>query len=346
LPLRRLLCFTLLAPGMALAACTPFKEDLPGDSGQIESGLPARGVDGSTSDPAGPMDSAGQPDGSPEARACDPNTPFGPPGFVPGFTTLMASLFCGPRLSPDYRTAYFAATAPGGVTYTDLYTATRKDPASSFIDLAPIKAPGINTPLYELEPTVSGDGHTLIFRRNAPDQPAHLYYATRADTSMDFVYAGELPNVNDPAASDQAPFLREDGQVLYFTSNRGAAHASGIYRATWNGSSFDTPVPVAELNADVISFGVVTPDDRTIYYGSSGPGGDLQSLHHLWMATRESTSAPFSAPTYVADLNSLDKEQDPSFVSRDGCTLYFCTYAFDQNHTGFFTEYVAEKPAK
>jgi Tol biopolymer transport system component len=259
----------------------------------------------------------------------------------------MASLLCAPRLSPDYRTAYFAADAPGGLGYTDLYTATRKDPALQFSNLAPIAGRGINTPLYEVDPTVSRDGLTLIFGRNGPDGPMHLYYATRASTSVDFVYAGELPNVNDSAAYDESSFLREDGQVLYFSSNRGAAHVMGIYRAAWSGSSFDTPIAVAELNASGPSADpVITPDDLTIYYNSSGPGGDAQSLRHLWMATRNSTSDPFSAPAYVAELNSLDKEQYPKFVSRDGCTLYFCTYAFDQNHTGFFTEYVAERPAK
>src|SRR5579884_1700349 len=191
-------------------------------------------------------------------------------------------------------------------------------------DVMPIPGVGINTPNEEFDPTVTGDGLTLVFGRGRiGGDPVHLHYAARATAAMPFSYVGPLPGANDPNATyDTTPFLREDGLFLYFASDRVRANSTDIYVAAWNGSGVDAPRPVDELNTSYSELApVVTPDGLTIYFGSDRPDGGARGQHDVWMATRSSTAAPFSEPVNVTELNSSALEL-PTFVFRGGCTLY------------------------
>jgi hypothetical protein len=349
LPPRRsfgLALFVLLA---AAAACIPFKDDPAGDSGRSESNSVSLG------DAASPVPLA-TPDANPgEAGArssCDLRKPFGAPTFVEGLADPSALLVAGLRLSADYRTGYYHANPLDGsgssAVSLDLYVVTRVDPAAPFDGTLSVMGAGINTTADETDPTVSGNGLLLVFARAYTQQPAHLYYATRDTTSASFVYAGPVPNVNDftGATSDSTPFLREDGKVLYFNSSRASASGSSIYRSTWTGSAFGVPVPVAELSSPVGGYGpVVTPDDLTIYFGvpRGVPGAPDDAVGDIWMSSRARTSDPFSPPVNVAELNS-SLMKAPTFVTRDGCTLYSSAFATAPAADGTATEYVAEKP--
>jgi hypothetical protein len=271
--------------------------------------------------------------------------------FTPGLTTVMATWLSGLRLSEDYLTGYFGAAgrsdSAGGV---DLYTTTRATFGGPFVDVQPLPGSGINTEEDESCPSVRGDGRLLVFERGPSGYGAlhHLHYATRASTSSPFAYVGPLDGVNDPTAHDQNPFLREDGQVLYFASTRGSA-ATGfdIYRASWDGARFGAPVPVAELNATADDFSpIVTPDDRTIYFSSSRPGPDGSASQRVWMARRDSPDHPFSAPTIVGTFDVAGTES-PTFVTRDQCVLYFAVYVVDTQYPyGLTFQYVAERTAR
>jgi hypothetical protein len=232
----------------------------------------------------------------------------------------------GLRLSPDYRTGYFARqfldnrlSAVGG---DDLFIARRPGPAAPFLDVVPLTAAGINTPDNEDSPTVSGDGLLLVFQRGVVERSGSIYFATRTTPKDPFTYQGLLL----PSAAD--PFVRQDGRVLYLSQPLGSDPASppGIYRATWNGSSLDPPVPVPELNSTYGDYSAtITPDDLTIFFASERPhDGSPHPAGDVWTATRSSPQQPFSAPTNVAELNSEEKKQ-PNFITSDGCVLYLTT---------------------
>jgi hypothetical protein len=274
--------------------CTPFKED--------------------------PQDR----DAGPEAL-CDPSMPFDPPVVVPGLSDSTMSVE-SLRLSPDELTAYFSASGrTDTVGFDDIYTATRETPSSTFHNIAPILGSGINTPDEELDPTISGDGLTLLFARGRPmGDPVDLYYATRPMTSVPFIDVALVPNVNDPNSRYHAfPYLREDGEILYFASGNAA-----LYWAKRQGfgsnAGYSSPMPITELNLGGFSqiAPVVTPDGRTIYYASDRNDGGARGNYDIWMATRASPIDPFSLPVNVTALNSLSFDI-PTFVSRSGCTLYF-----------------------
>jgi WD40-like Beta Propeller Repeat len=303
----------LIAPAVAATTCTPFKDDAPASD-------------------------AGTPFANPSpGPPCDPSRPFVAPTPVPGLSTDVGTTVDGLRLSPDSRTAYFHSNRSGGLGNDDIYAASRATPGASFGDVTPIPGTGINTPADEVYPSVRGDGLDLVFARGTETaDPIIIYRAIRGTRYVSFTGVKSVPQVSTLNIKYETfPFLREDGRVLYFS-----AEGQDIYQLALNSPSSDAstpaPAPVNELNTKFSEVApVVTPDDLTMYYGSDradGVGG-----YDVWMATRASTSDPFGPPTDVTEVNSPSLEW-PTFVTRDGCTLYFTS-----NRDGYLLPYVATR---
>ena len=280
-------------------------------------------------------------DASDAGRACDLAKPFGPPSIVRGFEPQVEpNLPAGLRLSPDLLTGYYNAYGPGFV-YPNLYFVTRPTLADPF-DPNSKKLLWSLPPNHEQGPTVSGDGLTLLFEQGPQDDlTLHIYSAHRASVGDSFGDAELLSSVDSlgiAGVSDFSAFLREDGQVLYFASNR-ASPGSADNDIYWC-PAFGSPLPVNELNSSVDDEApVVTPDDLTIYFASTRPPSD--GGPRVWTATRTSTSEPFSTPAIVQELNEPGTTLLPTFVTRDGCTLYFDGLLSSSAER---TVYVAQKP--
>jgi hypothetical protein len=321
-----------------MTMCTPFQSDLLGDAGEHES-----------SDAGNPLAQPSATEGGADAEpSCDLSRPFGPPTLVAGLANPMAKNVAGLRLSPDSLTGYFHADRPAGVgpsgMFMDLYTATRRTPRAPFEHVAPLGDSTINTPAEEANPTVSGDGRTLVFSRGVGSR-THLYYATRNTSDDSFIFGGPVFAASTSSGFEHTPFFREDAQSLYFSSNRVADQDSDIYRVAWNGSRSDGAVAVSELNTTFSEADpVVTPDDLTIYFSSNRPSPTAQGEQDIWMSARASTRDRFSPPKNVSELNS-PRLKAPTFVSRDQCALYLFVADLGPSD-GTAAQYVAERPAR
>ena len=65
---------------------------------------------------------------------------------------------------------------------------------------------------------------------------------------------------------------------------------------------------------------VVTPDELTIYWTTTvGSSGDV------FVATRQDTKSPFSGIHAVASVNTTARSEGPTFISADGCRLYYAS---------------------
>jgi Tol biopolymer transport system component len=236
-------------------------------------------------------------------------------------------------------TAYFDADGRSdSVGGYDLYVATRTEYGSPFGNIVPIPGARINSMKNELDPSVSGDGVTLVFGTSKLDSTmARLEYAKKPLPSVQFTGVGPALDSGDGGAYDDAtPFLREDGQVLYFSSIRVPENGSDIYRAHWTGAGFGVAEPVGDINSSSSEdYPVVSPNDLTIYFASDRLGD-----FDIWVATRDSLLHPFTGLRVVNELNST-KADFPSFVSSDGCTVYFTSA-----RSGYLAPYVATKSAR
>jgi hypothetical protein len=188
--------------------------------------------------------------------------------------------------------------------------------------------------------SLTGDGRTLYFQAEPSGSP-HIYAVQRDSRDQDFLAPLRLKL--DAGLYQEDPRVRADGRRLYFVARSRQPATRDLYMADRVGAGFGEPqlVPVIADQPGVQGAGVVTPDDLTLYFASSRPGG--VGGFDIWLARRSSGEDDFAEPVSVTELNSAQDEV-PDFVTSDGCTLYF----HSSRPPGAATDlqlYVARKPS-
>ncbi len=228
------------------------------------------------------------------------NDPWGPPQNL-GPVVNSSSTENAPTLSPDEHLLFFASNRPGGSGGTDIWVSRRQNRRDDFDWGPPVNlGPAINTAADEEGPTYFDDEET-----------------------------GSTDNEDGPTSF----YDEETGStVLYFTSNRpwGAADCNGpkvgdfdIYASTLQDDETFGPVClVRELSSPLRDTRTaIRRDGLEIFITSNRAMG--QGLLDLWVATRESTSEPWSTPVNLGStVNSAFNDGAPA-LSFKGTTLYF-----------------------
>ncbi len=184
-----------------------------------------------------------------------------------------------------------------------------------------VRVTELSSPGLDEDPTMTADLKEVVFSSNrvgsaGPD----LWVATRASPSVAFDPPTLVAKVNTPGV-EQHPSLSTDGLTLYFTSDR--AGTQDIYACTRpdRTSDWSSPVAVTELNsAGIDHVGGMTPDQLAFVMSTDreSPGGDRD----LWIATRPTKMATWSAPTKIPEASSASIDAGPSFAG-GGDALYF-----------------------
>lgn len=282
----------------ALAACGGATEVV--DSGPQDATGDQRVVDAgssdSTSDAA--MDSS--------AAACDPNKPFGKPQGVTELTSMSGE--GGAKLSTDGLTVYFTSTRNGPL---DIFFATRSSVATIFGPATNI--PFVNGMPPRAYPTLTGDALTIVYE-NA--MMGTLMQSTRATMSDPFPAAQPVFN----EVGDAFPHLVPDGSALYF-SHSSMMSPTRLNRSEKNGV-YQPGAPISGLaqGGQWVDVGpAVTPDERTIYFGSNRPGST--GAVDVWVARRKAKTDPFGTAALVSEL-STPQIDIPTWISPDECEVW------------------------
>jgi len=243
---------------------------------------------------------------------CDPTSPFGLAVPVAGLST--AADEDGASYSPDELTVYFNRNI-SDVTSWDVWMSTRASRTEPFGTGSLLVA--INTKGIERGVSVSADQRELYVTHWSATGDADIRVSVRASLTDPFL--ADTPLFTGPAR-DSWPHITPD-HTLYLSSDRTGANA--LHVATWDGSAFSSPTPVAGIDlgdsAGDLS-PVVSPDGLTLYYASYRAGG--AGLADIWTTTRSSATAPFGPSTNVAELNTTEADY-PNWISSDGCELTF-----------------------
>lgn len=310
--------------------------------GSVKASQDAAAVDGAvTVDGAAMVDGAAAVDSAPPADAvtdgagprCDPSKPFA--AAVPVANVNSPANDESARLSADELTLYFSSNRGGGAGGADLYMATRTSRDADFS--TPTRIVSLASNGNEGGPTPTPDGLGLIFSRSPMGQPSAvgLYLATRSSTSADWSQTTPLTTVN--GSSDAlAPYLTEQGDVLYFVSTRNGNY--DIFVATkQSDGTFGAVAPVTAVNmaGTIETSPVGSEDGKTLYFNSNRAGGDV------WVATRSSAGGTYGTPVHAADLDTSANDY-PSWLSADGCVMYLVRDG--SGGLGGFDIWVAKKP--
>jgi WD40 repeat protein len=134
-----------------------------------------------------------------------------------------------PRLSADERTLVFTSTRAGGQGGADLWVATRSSTLFSFGTPVPIA--GVNSAANEESGNLSADGLSIVFdSTRAGGLGGHdLWLATRSDDAAPFGEAVNLAGLNT-SADEVNVLMSEDGNELFFSSNRGDGSTYQVWR--------------------------------------------------------------------------------------------------------------------
>jgi hypothetical protein len=112
-----------------------------------------------------------------------------------------------------------------------IYASTRGVTSTTWNAPTPLAWSGPLLPAWD--PCLSADGRTLYFAAARPGAPAtdlgDLYEAVRPSFEGPFGDRIALDELNDPAATDQDPWVSADGRHIFFTSARGGNNQ--IYEA-------------------------------------------------------------------------------------------------------------------
>jgi hypothetical protein len=244
-------------------------------------------------------------------------TPDAPPdAYVPGPWGTPAMLFAGggdddPTLTGDMLELYFNRNA-------DIYLATRSDVGQPWS--TPTLVNELSSIYSETTPEITYDGLTIFVAstRIGGFGADDIYVSTRASRTDAWATPVQVPELST-SAEDAASAPTSDLLDIVLTSNPTAVNAD-LYRAhrTSTTASWSTPAPLTALNSASDDFSPMLTDDKlTIYFDSFRAGTD-----DLYVATRASTSASFSTPTPITELNTVGSESDP-WISPDNRHLFF-----------------------
>ena len=287
-------------------------------------GVPAGGQAGAGGVSEGGQAGAGKGGGAGEPTRCSPTAPFGTLARVPGLPEGAIRL----RLNSDETVAYYSRFL--GLGEYDIARAVRATRHDSFSNISYVAT---NDAGWDLSPSVTGDESMLYFESQRSTGGAWRIHQSVRHSEFDaFVSADLVPGLRDATApgtgSDGAPYITPSGDTLYFHSGRFKT-GQGLARAVRVGTSFarveQLVVTFASGSPRTLGCPVVTPDELTLYFSAIEDGKRAD----IWRATRAKMSDSFGVATLVSELDTEEFNEAPSFISEDGCRLYF-----DRNTNG------------
>lgn len=296
-------------------------------------------------------------------RPCDPAKDFGVPVAVAGLATKERPEFAA-RFTSDERTVVFNSEGfDGGLVSGPNNTLSNENHYATIFSITrPTIAEPFGTPtthIFGLDgqqitegPTLTADAQTLFFSHTDPStNVTEIWTSERAAGSgLDFFPPARAPVVNEAGSFQLSPYLAAGGKALYFLRRAAVpgSSADAFFRAERAGSTLSKVerVPGITVLATTESLGaiVVAADELTAYWSAFHGGANSMDIY---VATRSDTSSPFSGARLVSAVNTPLTE-DPTYLSTDGCRLYYSSSTFTQTTGGglIFTSdmYVATKP--
>jgi Tol biopolymer transport system component len=268
---------------------------------------------------------------------CDLSKPFGTAVLVPVINSTSDEYAIW--LTRDGLSAVIASNRSGGFGDYDLYGTTRSTTSAAFG--LPTLLRNVNTADAETKPVLSPNGLNLFFSSDRPRSGGtgyDIYVSSRSSLSADFG-PPTLVAAASSTASDLVHSVTADAQSLYFDRPvSGAGRDIFVLNLTTGG----TPTPVAELNSQYDEGHAILSDDLlTVYFASTRIGvgtSDGSAAANILTAHRSTPTGTFTDLTLVSELNT-DAAEIPSYLSPDGCTLYF-----DSDRGGRLHLWVAVKP--
>lgn len=197
----------------------------------------------------------------------------------------------------------------------------KKHPAKNYVFAPQNAGEGINTKDLEYFPSLTIDGHKMIFtRRIAGDEDFYESSFVNGEWSHAEPLGGKVnTNLNEGAQN-----ISQDGQLLIFT---GCNYPEGegscdLYFSVKTNIGWSEPQNMGPvINTDLWeSSPSLSPDKRDLYFASSRPGGF--GGRDIWVTHRLPTGK-WSRPENLGEAVNTSGDESCPFIHADNETLYF-----------------------
>jgi len=192
---------------------------------------------------------------------------------------------------------------------------------------------GINTIDDEYWPSITADGHTMIFTR----QPAvRENQSSYGQVQEDFYISYFSDNAWQKAFNAGAPLntiqnegaqtLSSNGNYMFFTAcdRPGGMGSCDIYFSSFDDGKWSEPVnlrsPVNSPSWE--SQPSISADGKTLFFSSSRPGGF--GGKDIWLS-RLNERQTWTKPVNLGSIINTDGDEMSPFIHFDGKTLYFAS---------------------
>jgi len=245
---------------------------------------------------------------------CDLQKPFGAGAPVLGINDGTSDNIHA-ALTSDELTIFFQSTR---ITppKTYLFSSTRLSNQQPFPTPTALQnIDDLANPGMIRNPSVSFDGLTIYFdspKAGAGMGAFHIFTSTRSSLASNFSTQTPLPGDFLQNGS-----VTHDGNVIYVEN----LSTGLVGRTQRTGGNFAAPEDLANLGPDTV-YSPVSGDDLTLYTAIGSAASLPNSGKNIWVYTRPSTAAAFGTPAEVTSLTTTGEEL-PSWISVDGCRLYF-----------------------
>lgn len=224
-------------------------------------------------------------------------------------------------------------SAPGIMGGEDFFESMQREDGSW---TAPVPLPGVNTPLNEGAPSLSGDGRLMVF--TACETPRDGYGPRRGKGSCDLFEStwnessrswsiGQNLGAPNSKGWESQPALSADGNTLVFAkSTRGHLEPSDLvvcHRLDHGGWSSPRPLPGLINTPYTEESPFLHPDGKTLYFSSDGHPGFGRLDVFVSKLQKDGT---WGAPTNLGPgINSPGKDNSLMVMPRGGMALFAST---------------------
>jgi WD40-like Beta Propeller Repeat len=236
-----------------------------------------------------------------------------------------------PILSPDGRSLFMASNRPGGHGGLDIWVARRESTGEPFGAPENLPAP-VNSAADDFCPTPLRGGRLLFVSRRTTGESCGMgdIYSTRLNPVHGWRDPSHLacaPAGPNSSLDEQGPSYVETedgGAQLYFSRSSAIVPGDLYVSENPDGGGFGAAEAVSELNSagnDIQPN--VRKDGRELVFSSNHAHAGAQGGQDIYVATRDSTDDPWSAPANLGPaINTAAAETRPS-LSWDARTLLF-----------------------